>query len=181
MKRGDTTFLSNEALLGRYQRADSEAFDEFFNRHKNLIFNFLLLRLRNRADAEDAFQKTFLRIHHYILSYDPGQSALGWVMTIARNVAFDLRARRQSSMSLDKTDPGELMTEPLPALEARSTLEGLLSLLDGKERLLIERRFLSKDSFEEIGRSEGWSPDNARQQVSRLVRKLKAQIGEYRL
>ena len=80
---------TNEELLARYQSLDSDAFDLFFERNHSLVFNYLLSRLKNRPEAEEAFQQTFLRIHRYIQSYDPAQNAVGWVFTIARNVSFD--------------------------------------------------------------------------------------------
>lgn len=76
---------SNEELLRRYQNADPRAFDEFFRRTKTLVYGYLLARLKNRGDADDAFQETYFRIHRYIDTFDPSRNALAWVMTIARN------------------------------------------------------------------------------------------------
>ncbi len=88
--------LSNEQLLARYQQGDAVAFDEFFKRSHKVIYNFLLSRLKVQSDAEDALQQSFLKLHRYILSYDPRQNALSWALTIARNVMSDVRSARLS-------------------------------------------------------------------------------------
>lgn len=165
---------SNEELLRRYQQADVESFNEFFERHRRLVFHYLFSRIRNVAETEEAFQKTFMRVHKYILKYDSSQSALGWVMTIARNVAFDLRPKHQRTQSLDDTPDTVGSTESEGILEARNVLKRILDGLDPLERKLIERRFLADESFEEIGAGEGWSQDNTRQRFSRLLRKLRS-------
>lgn len=179
MEQHQLIHLSNEELLKKYQQADTLAFNEFFERNKKLIFHYLLWRLRNRSDAEDAFQKTFFRIHQHILKYDANQSALGWVMTIAKHAAFDLNSRRAFvTQSFDEGHSEKIDTQSEGMLEARSLLVGIVATLEPEEQRLLERRFFYEDSFDEIGDKEGWSPENTRQKVSRLVRRLKARMIE---
>ncbi len=172
----DVTQLSDQSLLERYQQADAAAFDEFFRRHKTTVFGYLMVRLRDRAEAEEAFQRTFLRIHKYILNYDPQRSALGWVMGIARNTAYDCHAARSKALALvQDLDP---VCPASSALEARSALSGIMANLAPADRRLLERRFFCEESFSEIAGSEGWSVDNTRQRISRLMRRLRAHFSD---
>lgn len=171
--------LSNEELLKRYQSADADAFNEFFERNRRLVFQYLFSRLRNTQEAEEAFQKTFLKIHRHVLKYDPTQPALGWVLTIARNVAFDLYPKRAAAKPLEEVASSELAVEIGGTLEARSVLTRLMEQLEPRERTLIERRFLNEDSFEDIAREEGWTAENARQRTSRLLKRLRNQLTQF--
>jgi RNA polymerase sigma factor (sigma-70 family) len=135
----DSSRLTDEELLAAYQRADTAAFEEFFRRHKRLIYSFLYSKLGTKWDAEEAFQKTFLKIHRYILKYDPTQSALGWVITIARNVAWDLKPKQMAPANIDEVSSIELSIDHEAVLEARKTLEELVRQLAPKEQNLIER------------------------------------------
>jgi RNA polymerase sigma-70 factor (ECF subfamily) len=169
----------DDALLARYRNAEFAAFDQFYRRNHELIFRFLVARLRNRADAEEAFQETFLRVHRAIMSYDPSQQALPWVFTIARNVALDAlkRARRRP------VEPGAVEVMETPELAARPTAESsllagdelmrLTAHLTEDERSLLRQRFVDDDDFETIAARVGTSEAGARQRVSRLVRKLR--------
>jgi RNA polymerase sigma-70 factor (ECF subfamily) len=167
----DKSYIDNE-YLERYQNGDFSGFDNFYKKNHDLIFHFLLSRLRSKSDAEDAFQETFFRIHRYITSYDPSQPGLTWVFAIARNVVIDSVKRRKNNLNIDSLEiPIEPRTDE--RLIARETLDQLLKKLKENERSLIEKYFLEDLGFEQIARSLGASNDTIRQRVSRLTRKLR--------
>jgi RNA polymerase sigma factor (sigma-70 family) len=58
-------------------------------------------------------------------------------------------------------------------LIAQQQLESILSLLSPDDREIFTARFLHEDSYEEIAARKGIRPDNVRQRISRLVRKLR--------
>lgn len=165
---------SDEDLLEAYQKADARAFDEFFKRRHRLVFGYLLKELRGRAEAEDALQETFLRIHRSIPSYDPGRSALNWVFAIARNVMIDLKAKRPRLA--DGTEPeavdGRVSAEGLLAL--RQEIDRLLTDLKPEDRDLIVGRFIDGDSLKRTAARTGQSLDNTKQRFSRILRKIRA-------
>ena len=173
------SFLTDEELLALYKQADTAAFEEFFLRHKRLIYSYLRSRL-TFADADEAFQKTFLKIHRHILKYDSSQSALGWVMTIARNVASDFKPKPVTMVTLEEAPEADVSVNDEGAQEARETLELLMKELGPKDRKLFEQRFLHEVSFKEIAKAEGWSVVNTRQKLSRLMRRIRSQLSEGR-
>lgn len=158
--------------MARYQDGDFAGFDGFYQKNHALIFQFLLHRLRNRSDAEDAFQETFLRIHRFITTYDRQQKAMAWVFTIARNVAIDCYKQRRSHVSIGEADA---LTQPRvqESLEAREELVAMISQLAQPERELLERRLLHDEEFERIASAMQTTPTNVRQKFSRLLRKLR--------
>jgi RNA polymerase sigma-70 factor (ECF subfamily) len=164
---------TNENLLQRYQAADPKAFEEFFRRHRKLVFNYLLARLRNHAEAEEVLQDTFLRVHKYVLRYDPEKNALAWLMTVARNAMLNKFAKRHVTEPLHEELCGGV-GDASAATEARQTVERLLLDLSPVDRELIKARFVEDESYEEIAKSHGLSEANARQKISRLLRKVRA-------
>lgn len=170
--------LSNEELLVKYQEAEKEAFQVFYERHKNLIMSFLMTKLRNTTDAEEAFQETFFRIHRFILKYDPKQSSLGWVFTIAKNAAIDVMAKNQRLAQLKTARAQETSHEDVAGssqlvVEARQELQDLLSRLSPEEQELIKYRFIDGESYEEIAARLEIKTDTTRQKLSRLLRRIK--------
>jgi RNA polymerase sigma-70 factor (ECF subfamily) len=165
---------SDEELLIRYQNAESEAFREFFRRYRNIIYNFLLFKLKNSQDADDAVQEVFFRIHRFILSYDPGQKAMPWVFGVARHVAYDIlkRKKRRAEQALDDTEVAGATNAAL-AFEARESLLYLLRDLSEDERGLITARFLDNETSEELAQKQGLDPATLRKRVSRLLLKIK--------
>jgi RNA polymerase sigma-70 factor (ECF subfamily) len=165
--------LSNEQLLALYQSADPKAFEEFFRRHRKLVFNYLLVRLRNHAEAEEVLQDTFLRVHKYVLRYDPTKNALAWLMTVARNAMLNKVAKRQATEPLNEEHVGG-REDPAAVMDARQTVERLLLELGPEERDLLTARFLNDESYENIAATFGLTESNARQKISRLIRKVRA-------
>jgi RNA polymerase sigma-70 factor (ECF subfamily) len=163
----------DDEYLARYQNGDFTGFDRFYQKNHALIFQFLLHRLHNRADAEEAFQETFLRIHRFITTYDKRQKALAWVFTIARNVAIDFHKHRQPHAPINDAD-AVAVPRVQDALEAREELTAMLAKLSEPERELLENRLLNDDGFEEIASQIGTTPTNVRQKFSRILRKLRA-------
>ncbi len=165
--------LSDEQLLQAYQNADAKGFDEFFKRRHQLIFGYLLSKLGNRAEAEDALQETFLRIHRSILSYDCSRSALNWTFAIARNVMIDLRQKRGVIASADaEAADGRLGAENL--LLVHQELDRLLSSLKVEDRDLLIGRFVEGESLKQSAIRTGLSIDNTKQRFSRILRKIRA-------
>lgn len=171
-----TAHLSNEALLKNYQQADGASFEEFFERNHRLLFNYLYSRLGDRLDAEEALQKTFLRLHKYILTYDPQRSALGWTFSIARRVLLDIRVERTKNTKNTVPLHEGISNETHAQDEARRSVIDLLKQLEPKDRALIERRYLLDEDFEEIAEGEGMTAVNVRQRISRALRRLRAEF-----
>jgi RNA polymerase sigma-70 factor, ECF subfamily len=165
--------LTNEQLLIEYQRAHLQAFEEFYRRHRLLILNFLRLRLGNAGDAEDAFQETFFRIHKYILSYNPAHRALPWSLSIARNVAIDVFKKKATTPISGSIDVDSLSTGQV-SNNAKEELDLILKTLNQEEQMILRSRFIEGDSYDEIASALKISVPNARQRLSRLLRKIRS-------
>jgi RNA polymerase sigma-70 factor (ECF subfamily) len=78
---------SSEQLAERSQAGCLESFGQLLLRYENPVFNFLHQLARNRQDAEDLTQETFLRAYQSLYRYNPSLSFATWLFTIARRAA----------------------------------------------------------------------------------------------
>jgi len=101
-----------------------------------------------------------------------------------REISLDMPAYSDSETSLVETLPGDAESQDI-VLERRRRqsgihrrLEGALSVLDERERLIVERRILSEDSasLASIGRELGVSRERARQLEARAKKKLAEEL-----
>jgi RNA polymerase sigma factor (sigma-70 family) len=141
-------------------------FERFYEEHQNAVLG-QLRRLLGRDEAEDAFQETFLRALRAYPSLKHGRHLRTWALTIARNVAIDVR-RREKLTSADVPDL-ESVDEPLKYEELRRLTAGLPE----KERAAVFLRYGYDLSYEEIGTAIGSSTEAARQAASSGVRRLR--------
>jgi RNA polymerase sigma-70 factor, ECF subfamily len=69
-------------------------FAEWALPHRDYIYTASLYLARNRTEAEDLFQETYLRAYRFFHQFMPGTNCRAWLLTILHN-AFKNRYRQQ--------------------------------------------------------------------------------------
>src|SRR5438045_6906001 len=100
MARKAEALTSDANLLSRYTRdRDHRAFEELVRRHGPLVWAVCRHLLPHPADAEDAFQATFLALVRCAASIRDGRTVPAWLHGVAVRVATQARrefARRRA-------------------------------------------------------------------------------------
>ena len=114
---------SDEDLLGRFCRGQTEAFGVLVRRYESELHGYLRRYLGDSNLAEDVFQNTFLQLYLKSHQYEAGRPVRPWLYTIATHQAIDALRRnaRHQVLSLEqkREDSGNG--------EIRSLLDGLES------------------------------------------------------
>jgi len=133
---------AGESLLSPYQQP---------------LYNYLLGLLRNRADAEDCLQETFLRALKGLPRYEHRGTFRAWLFQIAHNVAHsrfraDQRQPIRASEEELERQPADI-PHPAQTLETREKIEALenaITKLSADQRTIVLLRLRSDLSFREI-------------------------------
>lgn len=80
--------MTEEELLAAIAGQDQEAFKEFYSRTVRPVYSYILSLTKNRYEAEDVLQDTYLRIWTGAGEYRSQGKPLAWVFTIARNLCY---------------------------------------------------------------------------------------------
>ena len=94
----DEPLKIDESLFSRIEAGEKEAFCTLYQQTSNAVFSYALSLLRNRTDAEDAMQETFLKIRSAAHLYTPMGKPMAWIFTITRNICM-MKYRRQKHFS----------------------------------------------------------------------------------
>lgn len=82
--------MTEEKLLTLIAAKDEKAFTYIYNMYSRSLFGVISNLVREREEAEDALQDTFVKIWKNIESYDAGKGRFfTWMLNIARNTAID--------------------------------------------------------------------------------------------
>ena len=159
--------LTDVRLLQRIAARDTGALAELYHRHSRLLFGLLLRIVRDRAEAEEILQETFVRVWTRAETYDAQIGGpLSWIVRVARNGAIDrLRARRVRA-PVDAIDvaaveagvPAAGIQTPEAAVliaERRRTLTDALAGLPAEQRQLIEAAFFEGYTHSELAQRFG--------------------------
>ena len=110
-------FATDTDLLAGCRRRDVRAFEQVYQAHASRLKSIAFHMTRNRQDAEDAVQETFLKLYRAIDGFH-GQSAIGtWLCRILINVCYDLQRKRRR-----EADPEEQQQAPEQASGCEPTL-----------------------------------------------------------
>jgi RNA polymerase sigma-70 factor (ECF subfamily) len=162
--RDECQGLDEKSLVTSAKRGQSVAFDVLCERYSPRILRALFRITKNREDAEDALQDSFLNAFVHISEFD-GRSAFStWLTRIAINCALMILRKKRTSheISLDgfgdsdtKSTPWE-MPDHAPNPEKRyaqsereNILRGAISTLRPTIRKVIELQQLQERSMKE--------------------------------
>lgn len=94
-------------LVERAKNAgDSAAFEQLVRRHQQRIHRLAIHMLRDRAEAEDITQETFLRAYRALARFDGRSEPYTWFYRITVNLSLNrIRSRKSSRAVHDSDDP----------------------------------------------------------------------------
>ena len=83
--------LSDQDLVKRFIQGDKSAIEILINRHKNRVFTYIVLIVKNQELAEDIFQDTFIKVIKSLKDgkYKDNGKFVSWVIRIAHNLTID--------------------------------------------------------------------------------------------
>jgi RNA polymerase sigma-70 factor (ECF subfamily) len=124
---------SDTDLLCAIAAGSEAAFEELRSRYGQAV-----ARVCQTAgpDREDCEQEVFARIWRKAPLFDPGRgSAAGWLLTLARRTALNMRAGRAPAMPIEQ-EP--IAADPEPGDVDAFWLDGAFARLTERERTVIE-------------------------------------------
>jgi RNA polymerase sigma-70 factor (ECF subfamily) len=131
----DLVTASDQDVVLEARDGRQAAYRELVRRYERPIFSLIYRMVRNREQAEDLSQETFVKALNAIESYRPEYKFSSWIFKIANNVAIDhLRRRELDTLSLDGS-PHALTPEAVQAsaLQLGDRQETALEELEAKE------------------------------------------------
>lgn len=83
--------LEDQELVKRFLKGDRTSIEVLINRHKNKVYTYIILTVKNQHLAEDIFQDTFIKVIKSLHEgkYKDNGKFLSWVVRIAHNLIID--------------------------------------------------------------------------------------------
>lgn len=169
-----------EELIARVAMKDRMAFSALYNATSAKLFGVCLRVLKNRHEAEEALQETYVRIWDKADYYAAnGYSPMTWLITVARHIAIDrLRARREPAAA-DIDDYRDIRDNaPTPEAGAISASEGrrmaaCLAELETVRAEAVRGAYLNGETYQQLADYHGVPLNTMRTWLRRSLMKLK--------
>jgi RNA polymerase sigma-70 factor (ECF subfamily) len=177
---------TDKELLARVKANDTTAFSVLVDRYKVRLFNLIYRMLRNREEAEDILQETFLRVFKEKERYDPTYSFSTWIYTIALNLCRNELKRKKRFKFFGIDLVGNDRRYAVEGVGDKnclsSTLERAIVSLPVKYRTVFLLREVNQLSYEEMSQSLGIPLGTVKSRVNRarlmLQKELKPKLKE---
>jgi RNA polymerase sigma-70 factor (ECF subfamily) len=141
----------DEDLIVCISKGDKTALGSLYAQTKTAAYGFALSILRNRDDAEDVLQDTYVKIYDSASEYRPLGKPMAWILTITRNLCLmklrrDKRIAAQSEDVWDPPDP----KDPIANGADRVVLQAALEILSDEERQIVTLHAVAGQKHREI-------------------------------
>jgi RNA polymerase sigma factor (sigma-70 family) len=154
---------SDYELIKMFIKGEQSCFEELIHRHKNKVFAYISLYIRDQALAEDIFQDTFLKVIQSVKSgryYDNGKF-ISWVMRIAHNLIIDhfRRIKQMNTVSNDNYESDifnsrkfadSTIEDNMIKRQVQKDIRKMITQLPDDQREVVILRHYAGLSFKEI-------------------------------
>ncbi|MDA2932842.1 RNA polymerase sigma factor [Acidobacteria bacterium AH-259-D05] len=170
------------SLVEQAKGGDRAAFRELMRAYSGLVYSLAFRMLGRRADAEDVFQETFLRVWSHLVSFRSGGNFTRWIQRIATNLCLDrLKARKRQSAYLESLRVEEVETSEggeryAEGGEHSGLVNLLLAELQSTHRAAVVLFYLEDRSVEEVARTLKQKPGTIKVWLFRAREKMKAAL-----
>ena len=178
-------------IIRRCLKGEERAHRELISRYERPVFSVALRMLRQREDAEDVTQETFVRMFRALDRYDLGRPFAAWLFTITSRLCIDLiRRRKNRPVALVRYEPGSSEAEtidipdssPGPELLTQHEAEerrvkDIIEALPPHYRIVVLMRHQQDMAYEEIAVALGLPLGTVKARIHRARALLAQRIG----
>ena len=174
------TFREDEFYINQVVRGNSNAFAGLVDKHKEMVFTIAVKILRNREDAEEVAQDTFMKAFNALGSFKREAKFSTWLYRIAYNAAISKgRKKRHEFSAIDEemidnytTDTVSRSVNELDTDEKIEAINILMEKLPEEDNLLLTLFYKKEKPVEEISEITGYSQSNVKVKLYRIRKRM---------
>ncbi len=180
---------SDQELIDGYLAGADHDFGLLYNRYKNQLYGYLMKMVPDsKADVDDIFQKSWIRVMEKLPGYRPSDRFQAWLFRIAHNLAIDYfrsRKRRGEHLEIDELDEKKMplgKEQPSGNMvrgEIALALNSALGQLPAEQREVFMLR-QEEIGFKEIAQIQKCSINTVLARMQYAVKKLRELLADVR-
>ena len=154
--------ISDQELIGRYLAGHHPSLERLIRRHKNRVYSYILMIVKDKELSEDLFQDTFIKVINTIRSgqYKEEGKFIQWAMRIAHNLIIDHFRKAKRIPLVENSDdynifdrvriPVESVEEVMITEQIHQDVKKLIDYLPKEQREVLIMRHYGDMSFKDI-------------------------------
>lgn len=168
------------SIINQIIGGDTQAFSVLVDVYKDLVFTLAIRMLKNREEAEEVSQDTFIKIYKALPKFK-GESKLStWIYKVAYNTCLDQikkNNRRYDEVAIDSFSENQIKTldnalDALEEKEQQQTIQDCLQKLTSKDSFLLTLFYFEELSLEEISKVVNMEANTVKVNIHRARKRL---------
>lgn len=167
----------DETLFPKIAKGDDMAFTELYYASYKQLYAFILSLTKNKEDAEDLLQNTYIRIRNAAHLYEKSGNPMAWMCTIAKNQFLDFVRKYGKYQGIDFELVENQMTQSTTNdVENKMILEAAFNVLTEEERTIVVSHLVNGLKHREIANIIGIPLSTTLSKYNRALKKMRQYI-----
>ncbi|MCW8981944.1 MAG: RNA polymerase sigma factor [Altibacter sp.] len=171
---------TDQYYIEKTMQGDTQAFGVLVERYQDFIFTITLRMVKNREEAEEVAQDSFIKAFESLASFRGESKFSSWLYSIAYRKALDRlrqQQRKRTTQLVEEATEGDavLVENALHYLEAKERSEIIqeaIMKLPEEEAAIITFYYFEAQSVKEIAAITSLTEDNVKIKLFRSRKKL---------
>ncbi|NQT78766.1 MAG: RNA polymerase sigma factor [Candidatus Aminicenantes bacterium] len=174
-------------LVERIKKGDREAFMTVTSLYQKKVFLLAFSFFRNKEDAMDIVQETFLRLYQKVYMFKRGKNFQSWLLQIAKNLCVDYYRKNygknrewQGEKPVDEMNlPVQNEADPFVSSDLKGIFSSCIKKLASKQRMIFVMKHYNQLKYREIAQILDISLGTAKSLHFKAVQNLRGLIAPY--
>ena len=165
---------------------NTNAFSILVDRYKDLVFSLALKMVKNREEAEEVAQDTFIKVFKSLSKFKGDSKFSTWIYKVTYNTCLDRlkkQKREQQVVSIDEFNTNQIKSidnalDKMENEEREKAIQDCIQLLPADDAFLLTLFYFEEQSLEEIAKVIGLTANNVKVKLFRSRKKLTSILKE---
>jgi len=175
-----TTINNDIYYINLIIEGNTNAFSILVDRYKDLVFSLALKMVKNREEAEEVAQDTFIKVFKSLSKFKGDSKFSTWIYKVTYNTCLDRlkkQKREQQVVSIDEFNTNQIKSidnalDKMENEEREKAIQDCIQLLPADDAFLLTLFYFEEQSLEEIAKVIGLTANNVKVKLFRSRKKL---------
>lgn len=172
--------INDKVYINKILNGDTNAFTVLVDRYKDLVFTLALRMVKNREEAEEVSQDTFIKVYKSLNRFKGDSKFSTWIYRVAYNTCLDRlkkNKRQQYTVAIDEYTEHQVKTldnalDKIEEQEKQQAINSCLEMLPSEDSFILTLYYFEELSLDEISKITDLNPNNVKVKLFRSRKKL---------
>ncbi|WP_394357644.1 RNA polymerase sigma factor [Psychroserpens ponticola] len=171
---------NDQILINQIIEGDTNSFTILVDRYKDLVFTLALRMLKNREEAEEVAQDTFIKTYKSLHKFKGDSKFSTWIYRVAYNSCLDRIKKNKkhlNNVEINEFTAHEVVTidnalDKMEINERKEAIQRCIETLPSEDSFLLTLYYFDDLSLDEISKIVGITANSIKVKLFRCRKKL---------